>query len=50
MGAKTLLTVEHLERLPETVDVSYELTKENWSRCLLQPIYTTASATEWFSG
>ena len=25
MGAKTLLTVEHLERLPETVDVSYEL-------------------------
>ena len=25
MGAKTLLTVEHLERLPETCDVSYEL-------------------------
>jgi len=25
MGAKTLLTVEHLERLPETRDVSYEL-------------------------
>ena len=25
MGAKTLLTVEHLERLPETGDVSYEL-------------------------
>jgi len=25
MGAKTLLTVEHLDRLPETVDVSYEL-------------------------
>ena len=25
MGAKTLLTVEHLERLPETADVSYEL-------------------------
>src|SRR5665213_4575212 len=25
MGAKTLLTVEHLERLPETEDVSYEL-------------------------
>jgi len=25
MGAKTLLTLEHLERLPETGDVSYEL-------------------------
>src|SRR5258708_39786746 len=25
MGAKTLLTIEHLERLPETCDVSYEL-------------------------
>jgi hypothetical protein len=25
MGAKTLLTVEHRERLPETCDVSYEL-------------------------
>jgi Uma2 family endonuclease len=25
MGAKTLLTVEHLERLPETCEVSYEL-------------------------
>src|SRR5450631_1863802 len=25
MGAKTQLTVENLERLPETVDVSYEL-------------------------
>src|SRR5580693_3390297 len=25
MGAKTQLTVEHLERLPETGDVSYEL-------------------------
>src|ERR1700685_4491202 len=25
MGAKTLMTVEHLERLPETSDVSYEL-------------------------
>jgi len=25
MGAKTLLTIEHLERLPETSDVSYEL-------------------------
>jgi Uma2 family endonuclease len=25
MGAKTLLTVEHLERLPETCDVSYEI-------------------------
>ena len=25
MGAKTLLTVEHLERLPEAGDVSYEL-------------------------
>jgi Uma2 family endonuclease len=25
MGAKTLLTVEHLERLPETGEVSYEL-------------------------
>jgi Uma2 family endonuclease len=25
MGAKTLLTVEHLERLPEARDVSYEL-------------------------
>jgi len=25
MGARTLLTVEHLERLPETCDVSYEL-------------------------
>lgn len=25
MGAKTLLTVEHLERLPETGDVCYEL-------------------------
>jgi hypothetical protein len=25
MGAKTLLTVEHLERLPETVEVSFEL-------------------------
>ncbi len=25
MGAKTLLTVEHLERLPETGNVSYEL-------------------------
>ena len=25
MGAKTLLTVEHLERLPETCDISYEL-------------------------
>ncbi len=25
MGAKMLLTVEHLERLPETCDVSYEL-------------------------
>jgi|KBSMisStaDraftv2_1062788.scaffolds.fasta_scaffold09301_9 hypothetical protein len=25
MGAKTLLTFEHLERLPETCDVSYEL-------------------------
>src|SRR6476659_1127477 len=24
MGAKTLLTVEHLERLPETGEVSYE--------------------------
>jgi hypothetical protein len=25
MGAKTLLTVEHLERLPETCDISCEL-------------------------
>jgi Uma2 family endonuclease len=25
MGAKTLFTVEHLERLPESCDVSYEL-------------------------
>jgi Uma2 family endonuclease len=25
MGAKTLLTVEHLDRLPETSDVSYDL-------------------------